>query len=144
MSIRAQVINLLRDLQEELGIALVFISHDLSLVRLIADRVAVMYRGRVVEYGESKAVFEDPQHPYTMALVAAVPVPDPDHRHKLAETIEGAAADEQRDLVGCDYADRCPRAEALCWNEPPEYHDSGHAMAACHFAAGEVRVDVSR
>jgi peptide/nickel transport system ATP-binding protein len=96
MSIRAQVINLLRDLQEERGIALVFISHDLSLVRMIADRVAVMYRGRVVEAGDAQEVFADPGHPYTQTLLAGIPVPDPDRRHLLAAPVaRGRDADDQ-------------------------------------------------
>jgi ABC-type oligopeptide transport system ATPase subunit len=94
VSIRAQVINLLDDLQQERGVAYVFISHDLSLVRLIADRVAVMYQGRIVEEGETAALFEDPQHPYTRALLDVIPVADPRRRADRVRAARRATAEE--------------------------------------------------
>ncbi len=129
MSIRAQVINLLRDLQEERGMAYVFITHDLSLVRLIAHRLAVMYKGRIVELGETETVFTNPRHPYTQALVEAIPLPDPDRRR--GRTLK-SIAEEQLDLPGCDYADRCPLAIDVCRVERPELRTVGGVDVACH------------
>ena len=134
MSLRAQVINLLCDLQKERGIALLFVSHDLSLVRLLADRVAVMYRGRVVEQGDAHEVFRAPQHPYTQALFAAVPVPDPDRRFapKLALRAKNGM-DGLADSGGCAYAVRCPHAFDRCRTERPELKTSRDgSIIACH------------
>jgi oligopeptide transport system ATP-binding protein len=121
-SIQAQVINLLHDLQEERGVAYLFISHDLSLVRLIADRVAVMYQGRIVEQGSTEELFEDPQHPYTRALLDVIPVPDPRRRSAarararddrvVEEDAVGEVADESIDGSAVERAEE-PSAVAI-------------------------------
>jgi oligopeptide/dipeptide ABC transporter ATP-binding protein len=136
MSIRAQVINLLRELQDERGMAYVFISHDLSLVGHIAHRVAVMYGGRIVEVGETGDVFKEPRHPYTQSLLAAIPVADPSRRHRqLAVEAPAGDADQQR-LNGCDYSDRCPHAMDICSRIRPELRSAGRGRVACHLYPG--------
>ncbi|HET6968573.1 MAG TPA: oligopeptide/dipeptide ABC transporter ATP-binding protein [Ornithinibacter sp.] len=121
VSIRAQVVNLLHELQRERGVAYVFISHDLSLVRLIAQRVAVMYQGSVVEDGATASLFANPRHPYTRALLDVIPVADP--RRRADRTRRRAArppADgAERTPAGCAYAPHCPEAMETCWSEPP-------------------------
>jgi oligopeptide/dipeptide ABC transporter ATP-binding protein len=139
MSIRAQVINLLHSIQEERQIAYVFISHDLSLVRLIAHRIAVMFRGRVVETGETSAIFAEQRHPYTRALLSAIPLPDPDRdRSADAAVARAAAREEVVDLPGCDYADRCPEVMDICRSERPEPRLAGHVEVACHLYGRET------
>jgi oligopeptide/dipeptide ABC transporter ATP-binding protein len=138
MSIRAQVINLLRDLQAERELAYVFITHDLSLVRLIAHRVAVMYKGRIVEIGTIDSVFGKPRHPYTQALVQAIPQPDPDRRRVGIDTPR-AAGDDQQDLPGCDFADRCPLVMDVCWKQRPELRPASGVQVACHLYGEEGR-----
>lgn len=137
VSIQAQVINLLEELQEELGLAYIFIAHDLSVVRHISDRVAVMYLGRMVEIGTRDQIYNEPLHPYTQALLSAVPVPEP-----------GAVRKEQRILLsdnipspsdppsGCRFRTRCWRAEELCvTTEPPMEIRSGQSHpTTCHFS----------
>jgi oligopeptide transport system ATP-binding protein len=131
MSIRAQVINLLRDLQAERGMAYVFISHDLSLVKLIAHRVAVMYRGLIVEVGDAEEIFAEPRHPYTRMLLAAIPEPRPERRHIRYQGTPGAIEDQQ-DLPGCDYADRCPSVLSVCTSEQPLPRRVGGIEVRCH------------
>ncbi len=151
MSIRAQVINLLHSIQEERQIAYVFISHDLSLVRLIAHRVAVMFRGRIVETGETNTIFAEQRHPYTRALLAAIPQPDPDRYRSADATVASAAVREEiNDLPGCDYADRCPEVMDICRTQSPEPRIAGGVAVACHLyqgpsgtAAGAVPVTVA-
>ncbi len=145
MSIRAQVINLLRGIQQERGIAYVFITHDLSLVRLIASRLAVMYRGQVVETGDTSAIFANPRHPYTQALLAAIPVPDPDKRApRTPSELRARSQDDQRDLPGCDYTDRCPHATEICRQDRPELRLVGNSVAvACHLYRA-INVETSR
>lgn len=135
MSIRAQVINLLLDLQQELGIAYVFISHDLSLVRHIAHRTVVMYRGRIVEEGPTERLFEDPQHPYTRELLDSVPLLD----QKLRLERDEASAALPRvgpalpdDHPGCAYLPRCPLAQDTCSRQVPELRISRGLNVACH------------
>lgn len=115
-----------------------FISHDLSLVRLIADRVAVMYQASVVEEAETSVLFADARHPYTQALLDVIPIADPrrrDERIRKAKQL-GAAADGDRPSAGCAYAPRCPHAMDACWSEPPELRrlDDGTAVR-CHLHA---------
>lgn len=130
MSIRAQVLNLLRDLQDERGLAYLFVTHDLSLVRVVAHRVAVMYRGAIVELGEVSEIFAEPRHPYTRALLAAIPIPDPDRVRPPRELPEGIAP--QTVTEGCPYAAFCPHAMEVCHGVTPELRDVEGVEVACH------------
>ena len=133
VSIRAQVVNLFQDLQERLGLTYLFIGHDLSVVRHISDRVAVMYAGKIVETGTRDEIYEDPKHPYTKALLSAVPIPDPKLgavRQRIA--ISGPFPDLIRPPLGCRFHTRCPIAVERCQHDPPPLEDKapGH-RAAC-------------
>jgi oligopeptide/dipeptide ABC transporter ATP-binding protein len=137
VSIQAQVINLLEELQEELGLAYIFIAHDLSVVRHISDRVAVMYLGRVVEIGERDQIYNEPLHPYTQALLSAVPVPEPsstrkEHRILLSDNIPSPSNPPS----GCRFRTRCWRAEDVCAEEEPalEVRFGQSHETTCHFS----------
>ncbi len=134
VSIRAQVLNLLLDLQERFRLTYLFISHDLSVVRYISTRVAVMYLGRIVELADTDDLFARPRHPYTEALFSAVPVPDPDSRAPRI-VLEGEAPSPVNPPPGCPFHPRCRYAEARCRVEAPPCRDlgAGH-LAACHLA----------
>jgi peptide/nickel transport system ATP-binding protein len=127
VSVQAQVLNLMLDLQERLHLAWLFISHDLGVVRCISARVVVLYRGRIVEEGPTGEVFDRPLHPYTQALVAAVPRIGQGRRTGVATTEEPPPAD------GCAYAGRCPMAQARCRAEAPLLRADGERRVACHF-----------
>jgi oligopeptide transport system ATP-binding protein len=135
VSIQAQVVNLLERLQDTLDLTYLFISHDLSMVRYIADRVAVMYLGKVVELADTDALFENPKHPYTQALKSAVPVPDP----KIEATrqriiLAGDIPSPANPPSGCVFHTRCPIAEDRCKQEVPEWRESNGHWVACHLA----------
>jgi len=122
VSIQAQVINLLEDLQEEFGLTYLFISHDLGMIRHIADRVAVMYLGRIVELASSQALYSTPLHPYTQALLSAVPIHDPKLERKRKGTIlVGEVPSPANPPSGCNFSTRCPRAEDRCFKDSPEW-----------------------
>ena len=137
VSSRVQILTLLDSLQQQLGLAYLFIAHDLSLVRYISHRVAVMYLGRIVETATCEELFEHPQHPYTQALLAAVPVPDPlEERRRARIRLEGEAEDRHTEVTGCSFRPRCTRAQAVCAEREPELraHDGGAHLSACFFA----------
>jgi oligopeptide transport system ATP-binding protein len=137
VSIQAQVINLLKELQTELGLSYVFIAHDLSVVRHIADRVAVMYLGKVVEAGTQAEIYDRPTHPYTQALLSAVPVPDPTLRGQRDEIVlEGDVPSPANPPSGCRFRTRCWKAEQICTDQEPELvtRPASDHLSACHFA----------
>ncbi|HVY99514.1 MAG TPA: peptide ABC transporter ATP-binding protein [Dongiaceae bacterium] len=133
VSIRAQVLNLLMDLQQELNLAYMFISHDLSVVRHIADDVMVMYLGRPVEQGGKAQVFDSPRHPYTQVLLAATPSVDPKARSRRL-TVKGELPSPIDPPAGCAFHRRCPFAAERCALERPELRDVAGRLVACHFA----------
>ena len=135
VSIQAQVINLMEELQDEFNLTYVFIAHDLSVVNHISDRVAVMYLGEIVEIGTVQEVYQSPQHPYTMALLSAVPEVNPQHE-KERIILTGDLPSPSNPPNGCKFHTRCPFAEEICRMETPEFkHVSENGqMAACHFA----------
>jgi oligopeptide transport system ATP-binding protein len=134
VSIQAQVVNLLEDLQEQFGLTYLFIAHDLSMVRHISDRVAVMYLGRIVELADRFEVYDNPQHPYTQALLSAVPIPDPVADAKRQRIIlEGDVPNPANPPHGCNFNTRCPRVMDICYEEDPAYIDVGGGhYCACH------------
>jgi oligopeptide/dipeptide ABC transporter ATP-binding protein len=135
VSVQAQIINLMQDLQAEKGFSYLFIAHDLAVVRHIADRVAVMYLGRIVEMGPKRQVYAQPHHPYTQALLSAAPQPDPDYASKRI-ILEGDVPSPTRVPPGCSFHTRCPIAQDICKRERPLLADVGQGQrAACHFAA---------
>ena len=138
VSVQAQVINLLADLQRNFGVAYVFIAHDLAVVEHISHRVAVMYLGRIVELGDKRSVFANPQHPYTEALLSAVPVPEPAAISQRI-VLQGDVPSPINPPAGCHFHTRCPYAMARCRQEAPLMRQlqPGH-FAACHLRSGDV------
>ncbi|MEE3371383.1 MAG: oligopeptide/dipeptide ABC transporter ATP-binding protein [Planctomycetota bacterium] len=130
VSIQAQVINLLKELQQQLGLAYLFISHDLAVVRHIADQVGVMYLGRIVEMAAAETLYQDPRHPYTQALLSAAPVPDPEReRQHQRIALRGEVPSPDREYPGCPFAERCHRVEDACHHNPPRLEGEAHQVA---------------
>jgi len=119
VSIQAQIINLLKDLQEEFGLAMLFIAHDLSVIKHVCDRVAVMYLGKIVETAPNKALFSDPKHPYTEALLSAIPIPDPKKR-KRGQILMGDVPSPINPPPGCRFHTRCPHVMSICKEAEPD------------------------
>ena len=146
VSIQAQVINLLQDLQQELNLTYLFIAHDLSMVKHISHRVAVMYLGKIVELADRKILFKEPLHPYTRALISAVPTPNPKvERKRKRILLEGEVPNPANPPKGCVFHTRCPIAVEECRQVVPEYREvQPRHFAACHLidAAKEIHIDI--
>lgn len=137
VSIQSQILNLLLELQQEMGLAYLFIAHDLAVIKHVSDRIAVMYLGRIVEIADSESLYSNPLHPYTRALIASIPVPDPQQRKDFAP-LKGEVPSPLNPPPHCHFVERCPFAEELCNTETPQLvalsnADSRHQVA-CHFA----------
>jgi oligopeptide transport system ATP-binding protein len=139
VSIQAQVVNLLEDLQDQLGLTYLFIAHDLSMVRHISDRMAVMYLGKIVELADRNEIYLNPLHPYTQALMSAVPVPDPEVEEKRQRVIlEGDLPSPAHPPVGCNFSTRCPVVMDTCLEVEPEFIEVSPAhFSACHLVERE-------
>lgn len=132
VSVQAQIINLLSQLQERHGLTYLFISHDLSVVQHISDRIAVMYMGRIVELSSSEIIFNSPEHPYTQALISSTPIPDP-HSGRKRIILEGSVPSPANPPAGCRFHTRCPYVMDICSRLEPEVHKVGEGhWVACH------------
>lgn len=137
VSVQAQILNLLADLRQRFGLTMLFISHDLAVVKHVSDRVAVMYLGRLCELAEAEVIYRAPAHPYTRALLEAVPEPDPDIERHSPNLLTGELPSPTDPPPGCRFQSRCPRAGAICTGQSPSETEiaPGHRVA-CHFAQG--------
>jgi oligopeptide transport system ATP-binding protein len=137
VSIQAQVVNLLEELQEQLGLTYLFIAHDLSMVRHISDRVAVMYLGKIVELTDRDTLYANPKHPYTEALLSAVPIPDPEVEERRRRIIlEGDVPSPANPPVGCNFSTRCPKVMQVCHEVDPEFVEiAPNHWCACHLVS---------
>ena len=135
VSVQAQIVNLLDDLQDDFGLAYLFVAHDLSVVRHVSDRIAVMYLGRIMELSPAEELYVKPIHPYTAALLSAIPVPDPvRNRRRQRMVVSGEPPSPLNPPSGCVFHTRCPRAREICRHEVPRLSDYGRGhVAACHF-----------
>ena len=135
VSIQAQVVNLLMELQEEMGLTLIFIAHDLSIVKHISTKIMVLYLGNMVELANSNDIYENPRHPYTQALISAVPIPDPKiEKQKDLILIEGDLPSPVNPPSGCVFRTRCHKAQEICSEEKPEFIEASNSHeVACHF-----------
>ena len=134
VSIQAQIINLFEDLREKLDLTYIFISHDLSMVKHISDKVAVMYLGKIIEYADKEELYNNPIHPYTKALIHAVPVPDPVfERKRIVDILKYDLFDSEKSMLGCSFASRCDSCKAECKERIPELKDIGNKhLVACN------------
>ncbi len=133
VSVQNQILNLLKKLQESRGLAYLFISHDLSVIRYISDRIAVMYLGRICETGPVEEVFRTPMHPYTKFLIASVPLPDPHRREERMQILTGEMPSPMKLPSGCRFHTRCPYATERCAREEPELRTVGGRQTACYY-----------
>ena len=135
VSIQAQIVNLIQELQQSFGLSLIFISHDLSIVRHISQRIMVLYLGNVMEIADKASLYDDPKHPYTKALISSVPIPDPDlEKKKQRVVLEGDLPSPLAPPSGCVFRTRCPIADPLCAKEKPPLVQIGpNRQVACHF-----------
>lgn len=143
VSIQAQIVNLLMDLQQEMGLSLLFISHDLSVVRHVSHRVMVLYLGRVMEIADRDAIYAAPLHPYTQALISAVPVPDPDvEKNKERIVLGGDLPSPMKPPSGCVFRTRCPKATDICASDVPVLEEKapGHRVACHHWGPPEKKL----
>ena len=144
VSIQAQIINLLEELQEKFNLTYLFIAHDLAVVRHISHRVMVMYLGRAAEMADADTLYRQPLHPYTRALMAAVPVPDPGRRQVEAEIVKGDVPSPLAPPSGCSFRTRCPLAAERCADIRPELRQMGVTDVACHYAEAPVSAGTAR
>ena len=137
VSIQAQVLNLMKEIQKELNLTYLFIAHDLSVVQYMSDRIMVMYLGKIVEVADSKALYDEPLHPYTKALLSAIPVADIHHKKKR-QVLEGEVPSPIHKPSGCAFHNRCPYCMDICKKEDPvlRYHGADGHMTACHLYDG--------
>ena len=135
VSIQAQVVNLLEELQDKLGLTYIFVAHDLSMVRHISDRMVVMYLGKVMELADRNEIYLHPRHPYTRALMSAVPIPNPRRaRDRQRIILQGDIPSPLNPPQGCNFNTRCPLAQDICFIEDPEYREiEPNHFVACHF-----------
>ena len=132
VSVQAQILNLLEEIRRQQDLTYIFISHDLSVVQHISDRIGVMYLGKLVEIGESEQIFNHPSHPYTQALLGSIPVPDVTHKQELV-VLEGNVPSPTNPPPGCRFHTRCPIAQDICRETEPELQQvEPHQFAACH------------